>query len=151
MSRISSVLLREVTDRDVVVFFGHQAEREASEMAAFPARDRAAHFEHWAKQRANPSTVLRSIEYAGEVAGNIVSWVENGEREVGYWIGKDFWGKGIATDALTEFTAEVTERPLFAYVAEANIGSRRVLSKCGFQETGKVIETSDAPLLQYIL
>lgn len=151
MSVESSVFLREVTDQDVEVFFGHQAEREASEMAAFPVRDRAAHFEHWKKQRTVPSAVLRTIERDGDVLGNIVSWIDDGDREVGYWIGRDYWGNDIASDALTQFTALVTDRPLFAYVAEANIGSRRVLSKCGFRDTGNVVETGDVHLLQYTL
>ncbi|MFN8426694.1 MAG: GNAT family N-acetyltransferase [Anaerolineales bacterium] len=30
-------------------------------------------------------------------AGSIGSWDMEGKREVGYWIGKEFWGKGIAT------------------------------------------------------
>ena len=151
MSLERSVLLREVTDQDVEVFFRHQAEREASEMAAFPVRNRADHFEHWEKQRAAPSTVLRTIERAGVVVGNIVSWVENGDREVGYWLGKDYWGKGIATDALAQFIEIVADRPLFAYVAEANIGSQRVLRKCGFQQTGDVVEAGDKRLVHYTL
>lgn len=65
-------------------------------------------------------------------ARNIVSWTQDGEREVGYWIGKRYWGRGVATRALSEFLREVPERPLFAHVATHNLGSLRVLEKCGF-------------------
>ena len=41
----------------------------------------------------------------------------DGKRLVGYWIGREFWGKGLATKALAELLAEVTARPLHAYVA----------------------------------
>lgn len=151
MSSGSRVFLREVTDADVEVFFGHQAEPGASEMAAFPARDRAAHLAHWNKQRALASTVLRTIEKAGRVVGNIGSWVHGDDREVGYWIGRDYWGNGIATEALAQFTGLVTDRPLYAHVAAGNIGSRRVLSKCGFRETGVVVRDAGVQLVQYAL
>ncbi len=88
---------------------------------------------HWARSRANPTGVLRTIVVGGEVAGNVVSWVQAGSRLVGYWVGREFWGRGIATAALALFLDEVTERPLHAYVATSNVGSIRVLEKCGFR------------------
>src|SRR5215216_5711016 len=42
-----------------------------------------------------------------DVAGTIGSWGDSGEREVTYWIGRSYWGKGIATDALNAFLAVV--------------------------------------------
>lgn len=68
----------------------------------------------------------------GQVAGNVVCWETLGVREVGYWIGRAFWGRGIATKALALFLTEMTTRPVFAYVAAHNVGSIRVLEKCGF-------------------
>ena len=68
----------------------------------------------------------------GQVAGNIGSWPQDGVRLVGYWLGKEHWGKGVATRALIEFLHLVTERPLYAHVAKHNAGSIRVLEKCGF-------------------
>ena len=50
-----------------------------------------------------------------------------------YWIGRSYWGKGIATDALTAFLAVDRSRPLNARVASDNVASRRVLEKCGFR------------------
>ncbi|MGV3486970.1 MAG: GNAT family N-acetyltransferase, partial [Tuberibacillus sp.] len=49
----------------------------------------------------------------------------------------EHWGKGIATDALKQFLSLVTIRPLYARAATDNIGSCRVLEKCGFQLTGE--------------
>jgi RimJ/RimL family protein N-acetyltransferase len=48
---------------------------------------------------------------AVHMAGTIGSWGESGEREVTYWIGRSYWGKGIATDALTAFLAVDRSRP----------------------------------------
>jgi RimJ/RimL family protein N-acetyltransferase len=105
-------------------------------MAAFPARDRDAFMAHWAKIMADDSVVLKTILFNGQVAGNLVSFEISGEREVGYWIGKEFWGKGIATKALAEFLDYVKIRPLYAHVAKHNMASRRVLEKCGFTVIG---------------
>ena len=69
--------------------------------------------------------------------GHIVGWGENGKQEVGYWIGKEYWGKGIATTAMLEFLSFQKVRPLYAHVAKHNIASLRVLEKCGFTITGE--------------
>ena len=87
---------------------------------------------HWAKIMKDESVILRTILFGSQVAGNIVSFEMSGEREVGYWLGQEFWGKGIATQALSAFLAQVTIRPLYAHVAKHNIASQRVLEKCGF-------------------
>ena len=76
----------------------------------------------------------RTITVDGEVVGNVLSWEHQGRRLVGYWISRDHWGKGIATGALSEALKELP-RPLFAYVAEHNVASIRVLQKCGFQSS----------------
>jgi RimJ/RimL family protein N-acetyltransferase len=73
----------------------------------------------------------------GRIAGNVVCFTHSGKREVGYWIGKKFWGKGVATAALRRFLALVTERPLYAGVAKDNAGSIRVPEKCGFTVGGE--------------
>jgi RimJ/RimL family protein N-acetyltransferase len=102
-------------------------------MASFPARDWDAHVAHWNKILRDDSAIARTIAVGNEVAGNIVTWVQDGHREIGYWIGRSHWGKGIATAAVAEFVALVTERPLYAWVAEHNVGSIRVLEKCGLR------------------
>jgi RimJ/RimL family protein N-acetyltransferase len=130
------ILLRDVTDDDLPIFFEQQSDPEAQRMAAFPARERAAFMAHWARILADPTIVKRTIVVEGQVAGNIVSFVQQGQREVGYWLGRPFWGRGIATTALREFLEQVTERPLHAYVAKHNLASLRVLQKCGFTICG---------------
>ena len=131
------VLLRDVTVSDLSIFFEQQLDPEATAMAAFPSRDRESFMAHWAKIMADDAVILKTILFDGQVAGNIVSWEQAGECEVGYWIGKKYWGKGIATKALAEFLGNVTTRLLVAHVAKHNIGSLRVLEKCGFTVTGE--------------
>lgn len=128
----NEVALRHVTDGDVEEFFEHQAEPGAAEMAAVPRREKEAHVEHWERIRRDDTNVLRTILLDGAVAGNVVSWLDEDKRLVGYWIARRYWGRGIATKALREFLAVVNERPLHAHVAAHNAGSIRVLEKCGF-------------------
>jgi RimJ/RimL family protein N-acetyltransferase len=130
-------VLREVVDIDLDAFFEHQHEPEANRMAAFPARDREAFDAHWRRLLADDSLTKKTIVYEGEVAGNVGCWEQEGRRLVGYWIGREFWGKGLATRALQELTGEVAQRPLHAWVATSNVGSIRVLEKCGLVRVGR--------------
>lgn len=60
-----------------------------------------------------------------------------GKPEVTYWIEKEYWGRGIATKALSEFLSYLKTRPLYACAAKDNIASIRVLEKCGFTILGE--------------
>jgi RimJ/RimL family protein N-acetyltransferase len=121
-----------VSADDLAVFYEHQLDKEASQMAEFPTRDWDAFMAHWKKIMSDPANILKTIVYDGQIAGNIVSWEHEGEQEVGYWIGREYWGRGIATAALKQFLEWVSIRPLYAFVVKDNIASRRVLEKCGF-------------------
>lgn len=128
------VRLREVEPDDLPIFYEQQLDADATRMAAFPARDRVAFDAHWSTNiLGNPAAITQTILLDGQVAGHIGSWLQDGVRLVGYWIGKKHWGKGVATRALTGFLHLVTQRPLRAHVAKHNVGSIRVLEKCGFQ------------------
>jgi RimJ/RimL family protein N-acetyltransferase len=127
-----AVELRDVTEDDLPVFYEQQRDPDALRMAAVAPRDRDAFRAHWTRLLADGTLTLRTVLVDGEVAGNVVSWVAGGERLVGYWIGKRFWGRGVATRALRQFLDQVRVRPLHAHVAKHNVGSIRVLEKCGF-------------------
>jgi RimJ/RimL family protein N-acetyltransferase len=131
--RPRDVRLRAVEDSDLDVLFGHEADPEAAEMAAFPSRDRERFDAHWARILLDDTKVSRTILVDGLVAGRINSWQDDGQRLVGYWIGREYWGHGVATRALTLLLGEVPARPVYAHVAAHNAGSIRVLQKCGFQ------------------
>ncbi len=126
------VELRDVQPDDLPVFFEQQLDPEATRMAAFPSRERGAFMAHWAKILGSPDGRVQTITWDGQVAGNIVCWEQDGKNLIGYWLGRTFWGRGIATRALRAFMGLVRARPLYAYVARHNLGSMRVLEKCGF-------------------
>jgi RimJ/RimL family protein N-acetyltransferase len=144
-SSTSDIRLREVTDDDLPIFFEHQRDPEANQMAAFPARARDAFMAHWAKIRGDEALTTRAILLDGQVVGNIGSWEHDRKRLVSYWIGKSYWGRGVATRALSAFLGVVKARPLYAYVAKHNIGSIRVLEKCGFTVCREETEPLDPP------
>ena len=86
----NNVLLRDVIESDLHIFFEQQLDPVATQMAAFPARDREAFMAHWTKILADETNILKTILFDGQVAGNIVSWLHSGEREVGYWLGREY-------------------------------------------------------------
>ena len=133
----NEVQLRDVNESDLPILFEQQLDPDATAMAAFPSRDRDAFMAHWKKIMAGESNILKTVVFDGQVSGNIVAWENSGEWEVGYWIGKEYWGKGIATRALALFLDLVKTRPLYAHVVRHNICSRRVLEKCGFKVIGE--------------
>lgn len=140
---LNEIQLREVSEADLPILFEHQLDAEAVEMAAHPPRDQAAFQAHWVELLAKTSVIKRTILFNERVAGYILSFEYFGVREVGYWIGKAYWGQGVATQALSEFLAQVPLRPLRASVAKHNRGSLRVLEKCGFRMIGEDKEFSN--------
>lgn len=128
----SNITLRNPTQEDLPVFFEHQRDEEANQMAGFPSRDKDAFMKHWARIMADENVRIQTILLDEQVVGNVVSFVMEGQREVGYWIGREFWGKGIASESLRQFLGQETRRPLYAHVVKHNHASRRVLEKCGF-------------------
>ena len=98
----------------------------------------------WWIETGSQSGVIRAIEKDGEFVGCIGA--EPGQfefertAEVGYWLSQQFWGKGIATEALQLLIAEVKKDSkitrLQATVFEGNTASGKVLKNCGFIQQG---------------
>lgn len=134
---VQAVTLRDTLDADLPILYEFQLDQEATRMAAFPARDRAAFMSHWAKILNDETARTRIILLDGQVAGSISTFEMEGRREVGYGVGREFWGRGVATQALAAILVDEAVRPLHAHVAKHNIASRRVLEKCGFVVDGE--------------
>jgi RimJ/RimL family protein N-acetyltransferase len=131
-----TVRLREVEPADLPWFFANQADADAASLAGVPSRDRETFDAHWERILNDPSGLIRTVLEDEAVAGNVLSFVRDGERELGYWLGRAFWGRGVASAAVAEFLRIETRRPLFAFVMRGNAGSLRVLEKCGFAVIG---------------
>ena len=133
----SDVVLRGVAAGDLPLFFAHQRDPAAVRMAAFTPRDQDAFAAHWAKVLADATNATQTVVVDGRVAGYVACYGPADAREVGYWFGRAFWGRGVATAALAALLRRVPERPLYAHVAKANAGSIRVLERCGFVAVGE--------------
>ena len=137
----SDVLLRDVTEGDLPIFFEQQRDPAANQMAAFTAKDpadREAFTAKWAKILGDETVTKKAILVNGQVAGSVSSFVApwSGQLEVTYWVGREYWVRGIATKALTAFLGHLKARPVYARAAKDNIASIRVLAKCGFTISG---------------
>lgn len=88
---------------------------------------------------ADPATNF-AIEFEGQFAGGIglrlQADVDRVSAELGYWLGEDFWGKGIATAAIRGFTPWAFEafslERIFATPFHWNVASCRALEKASF-------------------
>lgn len=130
--RAVQVRLREVREEDLPTFFSYQSDPAAAAMAGFLPRDAEADAAHWHRIGSDPMVIARTIVAEDEVVGSIVSFGDDQERDLGYWIGSAFWDKGIASRAAELFLQIETTRPLYAHVLKTNMGSQRVLAKIGF-------------------
>lgn len=123
--------LRDVSNDDLPIFYEHQLDPNATRMAAFPARDWDTHMAHWHKILRDETVVTKAILMGGEVAGT--SSVGNKTAS-----GKSDTGSEVTTGARalprspSHSSCSLWTRPLYAHVAEHNVGSLRVLEKCGF-------------------
>jgi RimJ/RimL family protein N-acetyltransferase len=88
---------------------------------------------------------ILAIEVDDAIAGGIAVVPLEGERTgtalFGYWLGRAYWGRGIATEAarmLSDFALQSGDlRRLEATVFAPNVASAKVLEKCGFTLEGR--------------
>jgi RimJ/RimL family protein N-acetyltransferase len=126
-------MLRQVTEPDLAIFYAHQRDPRACEVCVFTPRDEPTFFTHWRTKVLVGTNLVRTIVHDEQVVGYVSSYAMGDERFIAYWIGREFWGRGLASGALREFVKSVdTHRPLEAIVATSNVGSIRVLEKAGF-------------------
>lgn len=135
----TQVKLRQTENADLAFFFQFQLDKEAIYLAAFTPKNptnKAAYLEKYTKHLNDPTINMQTILVDETIAGSIAKFMMEGDTEITYWLDRKFWGKGIATTALKNFlTIEIT-RPMFGRVAFDNIGSQKVLEKCGFIKIG---------------
>lgn len=79
---------------------------------------------------------MQTIFVDETIAGSVSKFEMDLGAEITYWIDKKFWWKGIATTALKKLLLIEPARPIHGRVAFDNIGSQRVLGKCGFVKIG---------------
>lgn len=127
-----SIHLRPVEQHDLPAMFEMQLDPDSNRRAVTIPRSLQAFDTHWNNALQDPQVTARVILLGESLAGYIACFVHEGHPNVGYWIKRELWGRGIASCALDHLLKEVRTRPLFARVATSNEASLRVLKKCGF-------------------
>src|SRR5580765_3908466 len=126
-------MLRDVVEADLPIFYQQQLDPESTRMAAFHAReDWTIFLAHWrTKVLGVPTCCKQTIVWNDRVAGYVSSWLQDERRLVAYWIGREYWGRGITCGPLADFRTHSPARPLPAFAGSHNIGSCRVRKKKG--------------------
>ncbi|WET50886.1 GNAT family N-acetyltransferase [Chryseobacterium indologenes] len=133
------ISLRPTIVADLETLFKIQLDEEASYQAAFTSKDsqnKEAYLAKYTRLLNDPTVNNQTIIVDDAIVGSIAKFVMEGDAEITYWIDKKFWGQGVATTALENLLILEKTRPVFGRVAFDNLGSQKVLEKCGFVKIG---------------
>ena len=138
------IVLREYTDADLerLVSLANNQNVSRYLLYTFPYPCTVRDAEWWIGTGSKQNgAIARVIEYQGLFVGSVGINPQSGWREhlgeIGYWVAEEYWGKGIASAALSQMTdygfTAGDFRKLYAPVLAPNVASMRVLEKCGYQ------------------
>jgi len=137
------IALRELLMRDAKLLVEYLNDREVQEfMEEFPYPFRVSHaIEMIKRSRDGKREVVRGI-VKDDILVGIIGLLEifRGKGKLFYLVGKEYRGQGIATEAVKIFLEEIRGRIdlVYAFVAQENTASARVLEKNGFKKAGVV-------------
>ncbi len=140
-------LIRATVVSDLEVFFLNQLDEESNQMAAFTSADptdKKSYIDKWTRLLSDETIHMKTIIYNDEVAGTVAKYEMDGKAEITYWIGKRYWGRGIASKAVDAFLRLEKKRPIYGRVAFDNVKSLRVLEKAGFVKIGSELSYANA-------
>jgi RimJ/RimL family protein N-acetyltransferase len=146
---ITGAVVRTWQEKDLAPLVEYANDREVARQLRdrFPHPYETAHgigFLQWVAEQ--PVECAWAIAVDGPAVGGIglvfQHDVDRVSAEIGYWLGRPFWGHGLATAALRAVTAYAFEQfdlaRIFAVPFEANRGSIRVLEKAGYVLEGRM-------------
>lgn len=138
-NKIPDIKLRPTEISDLDTLFQFQLDKKGGYLAAFMPKDhtdKSAYIDKYLKLLNDPTVNNQTIIIDDTIVGSIAKFLMKGDTEITYWIDRKFWGQGIATNSLTEFLKIEQTRPIYGRVAFDNVGSQKVLEKCGFVKIG---------------
>jgi len=134
-------------DRDAIVRYANNRKVSINLRDRFPYPYTARDARDWLDVVVDQKPLTDfAIDVASEAVGGIGFTpqhdVERRSAEIGYWLGEPFWGRGIASEALSVVTeyafANFDLCRLYAHVFDWNGASARVLEKAGYEFEGRL-------------
>ena len=101
--------------------------------------------------------IVVAHEAVGGIGFTVQHDVARRSAEIGYWLGEEFWGRGIATEALVAVTDHAFSNydvcRLYAHVFDWNRASARVLEKAGYVFEGRMSRsvTKDGQTIDHLM
>ncbi|WP_150525283.1 GNAT family N-acetyltransferase [Roseibium sediminis] len=96
--------------------------------------------EWWEKPSTAPELVFH-IDYKGQMIGAVSFKALHETPDIGYWLGRPFWGQGFISEAVAaaiDWLFQTTDHEMvFGTAMEENENSINVLTKCGFEMIGR--------------
>jgi ribosomal-protein-alanine N-acetyltransferase len=145
------IILREIDISDTDSITRYAADKEISMYTLIPypyaKKDALDFLELIAEEKKENSSLHLGIEYNDHIIGMIGLNIINNQHkraELGYWLGKDFWGMKIMSEAIGLFVPFCFEHAnlerVYAYVEPENVSSWKLLESCGFQREGLLVK-----------
>lgn len=145
------LLLRPWRPDDAEALFRYASDPQVSEPAQWPTHTSVAMSRQIIESffMVNEATFAMELQATGEPIG-CIGLVPEGheyypvlraEREIGYWVGRPHWGRGLTSEALEALIGYCRDvlslRSLLITTGLHNIASQRVAGKCGFLPVGE--------------
>jgi len=132
------ISLRRTTTADVPMLHTFELDEASNQLAGTKPRDLETFKARWNQILADHDGKLtgvtpRVILADGVFVGAINIAPHDGADSIGYWIAREYWGRGFASRAVALMLGELSRRPLIATTAGHNHPSIRVLEKNGFE------------------
>ncbi|MBL0869054.1 MAG: GNAT family N-acetyltransferase [Phycisphaerales bacterium] len=128
------IQFRPVVRGDLRTLYVMQQDEAGNQLAGTKTRSWEAFAARWEAVLIDPRVTARAIVVGAEILGAINVIPDESCLWLGYWIDRQYWGRGVASAAVRLMLREVTPRPIFARVATHNPASLRVLKRNGFVE-----------------
>jgi ribosomal-protein-alanine N-acetyltransferase len=149
MLETERLILRHFEDDDIEAIYAMRSDEDVMRFIREPQnRNESANWvklvsSRWEREQIGFCAIIEKS--SGEFSGWCGLWQlkETGEIEIGYAVAKEFWGKGLATEAAIRFLdygfEKLEPEKIVAVAQPENAASRRVMEKLGmsYDYTGK--------------
>lgn len=147
MIETDRLILRRWREEDAASLYKYASDKRVSELALWPCHtslemSRMVINEIFIPNPYSFAMVLKETDEPIGCIGLVPTGAEHyslnsSEREIGYWIGYPYWGKGLTTEALGGLIGYCRDtlglKSLIITTDSRNVASQRVAEKCGFQ------------------